>query len=1387
MNAHRCKKYDNRTRKKSAEQLRRNSMSQEQVEDTLSQNAQQHREARSSLPDDRRSEIRTQNTAQRRRSRSTTATIAPADELTDEELLKVFNPTPEQQERIYKLCDSNIDAALKTFHHNAGAPLSKSAYPEGNMAQEINESKLEFEEVQRVTRAYNEHMNNANFKTCASCRVRNIEDRPERVPVSSLEQLELKSNERATYHALKDDIRDLQHVFHNDQNNKLYYLDPEFVMKNADTGDYEVYLCTKISNCHGNVMRKTGKKRPPVSLAGGYDYGRIPSWTKELSYLDCIIAGMYAPFHGAFKISSILDGKSFKSMKEARGHFIFLAHDGAAKISHVDNDSNVRHQQQLPRTDVSDCMRIVFVGSRDTFDSMTNTDAKKLKFIKSCGSGLVVHPQNIMKLIRLKKAQCDAGYEHVKLPVEHSDDEAALIKKLQQVPFDLLELVEFVDDAKAMRTDAIVTSDIAAPKSEPITAVNSSNPFETVQPNLPSTVNDTATTLVSDSVQFSDRDHSVTFFPHMKDRDENLSKVIPEDSVEDDLYVIPVKATVIGPSVGIRAMNEADLVSAARNIVEQNDGQQLARAPHPINVFNNAANEFENNGLLLMTLFPALFLRSAALKWDRGPLTTVEQKHMLLQVDGRFCNNSLFLYVLHDQKQRHAASLHSNITINSTNNAYTTEFMELINKDNAVEQLDRAQRDINAPESKALINLLSKVINATGQHVAWSKQERLAFRSDLYAMMVYYGAPSCFFTVSFADMDSMLFLRLCFVFPGDDHEEFMNIPLPTVKERINLTSQSPFHAAVAFKYTYEAILEHLFQIKPDYKIKVARGPITLLMKALLGVVRAFASVVEFQARGSAHSHGLFFCSASPDNVRHAISDTVQMKKLSEQLDSLVCASLPMDVLDSKSELNQKPVLSSYKCKEDTPLHRDHRHDANLASEADMTEKAHRIGRQLQMHLHRPTCHKGKRGLQHCREGYGKALCDEGTRYVEVCFETTSTGERQLRLLKQPTKKDRSGYDVIMDNHADEVFILEISRPSWNAMSASSDTHEHSETKCTAACSDYVIDPVDEVGHKRYSNANVACFSPALLATLGCNHNVEFLGNRAQCIGACHYIVKYMIKDGNEPVSILAMAQQAVINAKKYPSTAVDEVIDERKRHSKLVLTKVLNKYSGMTEVSGELAALHLLDFPSNQVSTAFTYAFTKPALAHVRSMHKQHPPEISLDHANDEANANVTLHYDDILEAVYADDNQNIHKSRNTSHDDTHMEEEEVDIMYEDDENAEQDRFYWDTEGDGDPNPNAAKTISMRIVSGNDQEGGRHGLTDQLSCYIHRGAELKNVNYQEYVSIIANEKKPSNIATVRRPRRRSTSNEAEDVTTDHQGVVEGLISITCQFFYNDIF
>ena len=1327
-------------------------MSQEQLVEDQSENTQRHRNTRATLPDDRRSEIRTQNTVQHRRARSNVTTTVPSNDTTDEDLLNVFNPNPEQQQRIYKRYDFDIDSALKTFHHNAGAHLDRGVYPEGNQSQVINESKIDFEDIQKVNHAYHAHMNSANFKTCASCRCRNIEDTPRLVSVCQLTELELKSNERAVYNELCDDVRALQHVFHNDKNNKLYYLDPEFVSRNAETDDYEVYLCTKISNCYGHTMRKSGKKRPPVSLAGKYDYGRLPPWVKELSYLDCIIAGMYAPFHGAFKISSILDGKSWKSMKEARGHFIFLSHDGAANITNV---NNATHQQQLPRTNVSDCMRIVFVGSRDLFASMTDNAAKKAQFIKSCGSALVVHPQNILKLIRLKKLQNDAGYAHVKLPDESSVEEGELINKLQQIPLELLELVEFVDDEKAMRTDAIVTSDIAAPSNRPINATVS-NPTD---PDIEGSTSD-ATTL-------ADCNHQESFFSDderekiMTDHGEIISETLPEDLViEDDTYTIPVKAIVIAPSVEKRAMNEADLVEAARNIVEG------SKEPHPVRVFSGAINEFESNGLLLMTLFSSLFIRSDALKWQRGPLTHVEQMHMLLQVDGRFSSNVLFLHVLHDQKQRHSASLHSNITINTTNNEATKKFMEFINKEDVIGELDRAQTNPNAPESKKLLNLLSKVIHATGQNVAWSKSERLALKSDIFAMMLFYGTPSCFFTLSFADMDSMLVLRLAFVFPGDDHESFLNIPLPTVQERINLACKNPFDCAMAYKYMLEAVHEHLLQIKFDCNIKVARGPMTSLIISILGIVRAFVSVVEFQGRGTAHSHGLYFCSASPDLVRHAMSDPDLMKRLSEQLDSMVCAALPHEVLDSKSELNKSPVLSTHNCKEDTPLHRDHRNNAPLTSEADMMEKAYRIARQLQMHLHRPTCHKGKKGLLSCREGYGKALRDGDTSYVEVCFVTNEKGERQLRLLKEPSEKDRAGYDVIMDHQVNEVLLLELRRPSWNAMLASGNTNADTQTECDPECGAYIIDPVDEAGHKRYSNANVACFSPALSATLGCNHNVEFLGNRGQCIGACQYIVDYMTKDGNEPVSILSMAQQAVTNAKRFPSTAADAVSDERKRHSKLVLTKVLNQYSGMTEVSGEMAALHLLNFPSNQVSVSFTFAFTKPALAHVRNVHKSNPPEPTLDNTD-------ARQFSDLGFTSHDDLNRG---SPAVHNDATAVEEDLVDIMYDDEGDAEQDRLYWEMEGDEENlDPNAAGKQCMKIVS---EEGGRHGLTDQLSCYIHRGAELQNVNYQEYVSIIATEKKPSTVATVRRPRRRSTNDEAEDATAD-QREVDGLPHMTC--------
>jgi hypothetical protein len=52
----------------------------------------------------------------------------------------------------------------------------------------------------------------------------------------------------------------------------------------------------------------------------------------------------------------------------------------------------------------------------------------------------------------------------------------------------------------------------------------------------------------------------------------------------------------------------------------------------------------------------------------------------------------------------------------------------------------------------------------------------------------------------------------------------------------------------------------------------------------------------------------------------------------------------------------------------------------------------------------------------------------------------------------------------------------------------------------------------------------------------------------------------------------------------------------------------LNALAGDVEIGGQIAALALLDFPSNVFSHAFDWCFVRPALAFVQHQHHEHPP-----------------------------------------------------------------------------------------------------------------------------------------------------------------------------------
>ena len=119
------------------------------------------------------------------------------------------------------------------------------------------------------------------------------------------------------------------------------------------------------------------------------------------------------------------------------------------------------------------------------------------------------------------------------------------------------------------------------------------------------------------------------------------------------------------------------------------------------------------------------------------------------------------------------------------------------------------------------------------------------------------------------------------------------------------------------------------------------------------------------------------------------------------------------------------------------------------------------------------------------------------------------------------------------------------------------------------------------------NGWVVEYNPLLTSLLGCNTNLAFLGSKEQSKQALFYIGPYINKNGVKVVDALPLLAHAQNHALQYPSSADDA--DTNTRLVQYIMTRVLNKFNSMMEISDTQAALALLGMGPTVCSDIFSY------------------------------------------------------------------------------------------------------------------------------------------------------------------------------------------------------
>ena len=244
----------------------------------------------------------------------------------------------------------------------------------------------------------------------------------------------------------------------------------------------------------------------------------------------------------------------------------------------------------------------------------------------------------------------------------------------------------------------------------------------------------------------------------------------------------------------------------------------------------------------------------------------------------------------------------------------------------------------------------------------------------------------------------------------------------------------------------------------------------------------------------------------------------------------------------------------------------------------------------------------------------------------------------------------------------------------------------------------------------------------------------------QARAASFYIFKYFVKDGNSLANVLSLIYHADQHISQHPSLADD--VGAQSRTAQHLLSRLLNALNGDVEFGGQIAALALLDLPSNVFSTEFSMCFILPALAYaLRSRVSAGAVHADDDNASDD---------DDAVASDAERDQLLLGEQLDEVAVDT-LADGDFDLADGDDGTLQVVRGADDEDEDGDDGDDSDEDVAA---------GESNNFVAQHTTYRMRAAELADLSFYEFSGIVAVKKGAAQLAVQPDQRRRGRPSNA---------------------------
>jgi len=325
-----------------------------------------------------------------------------------------------------------------------------------------------------------------------------------------------------------------------------------------------------------------------------------------------------------------------------------------------------------------------------------------------------------------------------------------------------------------------------------------------------------------------------------EDTDDHFAP-IPEAAAIPDLAEVDEELAGIRRNLDLESDEVADYEHVYDPADDRGDFEEglPGRHPSPIphlslgTIRATPIDEYNRSAAIFSLAFPTLYPRGQA-EFVTPRIREVDLRtygrHLLLYKDGRFAKHSRFRYVLFNMLMRRQIN---------TKSGFFVRRIRPEHGDLTLDDLKMAFQD-NTVESEAIVNSITRFSSTLrGTRPFWYGKLK-----QLQATVRQLGSPDLFITLSAADYHWDSLMRLM---PAELYARFLAADTRERRTRV----------------ATEAIRDHPLLVDYHFYQRFALFKKHVLIPKF-NVVDSWDRF-EWQARGSAHSHGLYWCKGTPNN------------------------------------------------------------------------------------------------------------------------------------------------------------------------------------------------------------------------------------------------------------------------------------------------------------------------------------------------------------------------------------------------------------------------------------------------------------------------------------------------------------------------------------------